>query len=91
MSRIANALGAAREVIESNHPTANVKTAETGGCDYRISSVGASITVTANSDDFIVTDEDIDEIEERGTDAVSGRQMEYKKEDGDTVWFELRG
>lgn len=88
MSRIATAIGIVKDVLESNHPTATIKSAEAGPCHFRVSSVGASITVSAH-DDFIVTDDDISEIEERGAEEISGRRLEYRKEDDDTVWFEL--
>lgn len=88
MSRIATAIGIAKSVIQENHPSSTIKSIDSGPCDFRVSSVGASIIVTENGEPT-VTEEDISEIEERGTTAIPNRRLEYHKKEGNKVWFEL--
>lgn len=68
----------AREVLESNHPDAIVKTADPGECDFRVGAVGASVSVTdVRGGQF--TAEDRVEIADRVAQEVSGRNVEYRE------------
>lgn len=88
MERISDSITIVREVLEANHPSAEVKVAESGESDFRISSVGASISVTEYNN-LSVTDGDIEEIVSRSEDEVEGRYLECRKDDNDKVWFDL--
>jgi hypothetical protein len=96
MSRIANAIGIVKSVLEKNHSDAVVKTAEPGDCDFRVSSVGASISVTSYGDSEL-TNEDVDMILEKSASEIDGRHLESVGAKGtrdstgdDSYWFDLK-
>lgn len=92
MSRVADALGIVKSVLESNHPDATVKSAESGECDFRVSSVGASISVTPYGD-YEVTEKDVDDVYERAAEEIDGRHLEpdgTKGSDDESFWFDLK-
>lgn len=77
MSRIAEALGAVREVLESNYPSADVRVAESGESDFRVGSIGATISVHPHGD-YEVTDSDIEDIKEAVDNAIDDRHLVHK-------------
>lgn len=92
MSRVADAIGIVKGVLESNHPNATVKSAESGESDYRVSSVGASISVTPYGD-YEVTGKDVDDVFERAAEEIDGRHLEPDGTKGsgeDSFWFDLK-
>lgn len=89
MSRVSEAIGIVKGVLEDNHPSADVKSAESGKSDFRVSAVGASISVKAY-DGVFMTDDDIEEVVERADSELDDRRLEYRKEDEDKVWFDLK-
>ena len=87
MSHIADAIGIVREVLEENHPDSTIKSVDSGESDYRIGTVGATVSVRAYGDSE-VTGDDIDDIIDRGSSDLDGRTLEYKKQEK-SHWFEL--
>jgi hypothetical protein len=92
MMRISKAQGIIREVLEKNHQNATVKVAESGESDFRVGSVGASISVHAYGENEM-TEADISEIKERASEEIDGRHLEYRDETSQAGtrdgWFEL--
>lgn len=95
MSRVANAIGIVKDVLEENHPDATVKAAESGECDFRVGSVGASVSVSSYGE-YEVTEKDISDACDRAEKEISGRHFETEFGKGSTgigdesVWFNLK-
>lgn len=89
MTRVSQAIGVVREVLENNYPQSVVKVADSGESDFRVSSVGASISVTAY-EEAVVTDSDIEEIVSKAESELSERHLEYRREEDNKVWFDMK-
>lgn len=95
--RIAEAIGVVVEVLEKNHPDAIVKSSEPGESDFRVGSVGASISVSAEENRMEVTDEDVEMILELAEERIDNRHLVFEESkgtlsdvNGKTVWFDLK-
>lgn len=90
MSRIAKAIGATKDVLEENYPSANIKSAESGECDFRVSSVGASISVRPYGS-YDVTEADREDIIERVESEINDRNLVLKGETNSGAYmFDLK-
>lgn len=74
-SSIGQTINIAKEVLESHYPDAVVKSTDPGECDYRVSSVGASIFVSGAEVHPDATQEIMDRVDEE----VEGRTLLHKE------------
>lgn len=82
--RIANALGIVREVLENHYPGSEVKVGESGSCDYRVSSVGATIYVNDELEEDVV-----EEILEKSKEELDNRKLELAGKNEDKTQFDM--
>jgi len=88
--QIADSISLIRHSLKENHPHAEIKSGESGECDYRISSIGASISVKSyNNNDM--TEEDINQILVQSGKKLNKRVLKFREDMGssNTVWFEI--
>ncbi len=88
--QIADSIRLIRQSLKENYPEAVIKSSETGECDYRISSIGASISVRSYNE-YHITESDIDEILKESKEILDKRVLKFRDDMGskNTKWFEL--
>jgi len=88
--QVASGINLIRNSLNQNYPNAVIKSGESGECDYRISSVGASISVRSYNE-YHITESDVDQILKESKEILDERVLKFRDDmsSNDTKWFEL--